>query len=125
MSETKPREWPWSEFPEDTSTWNSCVERYDKLAAELAKANEVADEWKSSHLITLEEYNQCRQENINLRQERDEYKAALESAKSLARHIIETAKKDGWTSSGLEFGCSKVEQDISEALQKWSKPEME
>jgi hypothetical protein len=26
--------WPWSEFPEDTSTWNSCVKRFAELLSE-------------------------------------------------------------------------------------------
>lgn len=40
----------------------------------------------------------------------------LESAKSHARHIIETARRDNWTSSGLEFGCSLLELSTEKAL---------
>ena len=31
----KPREWPWNSFPEDSSTWDSCVQEYDALKEDL------------------------------------------------------------------------------------------
>jgi len=37
MIENKPpcRKWPWNEFPEDSSTWQECLSRYDKSLTEL------------------------------------------------------------------------------------------
>jgi len=43
---------------------------------------------------------------------------AMESASSLARYIIERAQIDKWTSPGLEFGCSKIELDLTKALEE-------
>lgn len=29
------REWPWAEFPEDSSTWEACVKERDRYKAAL------------------------------------------------------------------------------------------
>lgn len=66
-----------------------------KVASAFGMPHEAATALIDAHLKAIEE---------------------LISAKNHARHIIEMAQKDGWTSNELEFGCSLLEINIEKTL---------
>ena len=60
------KEWPWDKFPEDQSTWEACVELYEKQSESLLLAYKCLDELKK-------EQKKLQQQNKIMREALEHY----------------------------------------------------